>query len=341
MLQKFDLECDIEPWSMCSMSYALYQVIVISAMFGINYEREVFLGFLSVPKMVFDETDKGDTTKIFASYVTSHLTDADIRDRVQKNIKAQNLCLLSAQEHLKYCQQNELDVAVDYAKEICEKGSGDFDIRGTAIQYLIAVRGYDYVLDLFLDTTDEELFKCLLYATESIKNIRLTKKLEEKNAKSSDRTLFLSRLIRMESKYGLQTLCSILEDRMSVSQCVSEEAPDPITRELDAIHDPSLLPELAKLQAVLFKPGFQDNGFFTMHETLRRAFVNVAQNDNKAVINHLETSSDKAMPGSDEQYFCNTLLDDLRQTNINKLDVAWTIRQIKAYFQQHKGIMDC
>ena len=78
-----------------------------------------------------------------------------------------------------------------------------------------------------------------------------------------------------------------------------------------------------------------------MHETLRRAFVNVAQNDNKAVINHLETSSDKAMPGSDEQYFCNTLLDDLRQANINKLDVAWTIRQIKAYFQQHKGIMDC
>ncbi len=341
MLQRIDLECDIEPWSVCSMSPVLYQVIVISTMLDINYEREVFLKFLGVPKMVFEETDTGDSTEIFASYVTSHLTDEDIRKQVQKDISAQNLCLLSAQEHLQYCQQNHLDFAVDYAREVCEKGAGEFDIRETAIQYLIAVRGYDYVLDLYLDTDDEELFKCLLYATDSIRNTRLTHKLEEKNAESSDRTLYLPRLIRMESKYGLQTLCDILEETRSVSRCDSEETTESITRELDAIHDPSLLPELAKLQAIRFKPGFQDNGFITMYETLRRAFVNVAENNYQAVIDHLESSCAKAAQGSDEQFFCNSLLDDLRQNNAKKLDVVWSIRDIKKYFRDHKGLMDC
>lgn len=341
MLQTIDFKRDIAPGSLCSMTNAIHQLIVVSSLFKVNYEREVFLKFLIVPKMIFDETDKGDSLKIFASYVTSHLTDQDIREQVEKNIMDGNLCLLSAREHLQFCQQNHLDFAVDYAREVCEKGVGELDIRGTAIQYLIAVRGYDYVLDLYLDTTDEELFKCLLYATDSIRNTRLTHKLEEKNAESSDRTLYLPRLIRMESKYGLQTLCDILEETRSVSRCDSEETTESITRELDAIHDPSLLPELAKLQAIRFKPGFQDNGFITMYETLRRAFVNVAENNYQAVIDHLESSCAKAAPGSDEQFFCNSLLDDLRQNNVKKLDVAWSIRDIKQYFRDHKGLMDC
>ena len=340
MLQEIDFDRDLKPWSVCSMTYALTQVIVISNMFDINFEREVFLDFLKIPKMIIEERNMRDTNEIFASYVTSHLTDEDIQKQVQKNIEARNLCLLSAQEHLKYCQQNKLDFAVDYAREICERESDEYDIRETAIHYLIAVRGYDYILDLFLDTEDEELFKCLLYATESVQNSRITRKLEEKNKKSSDRTLYLSRLIRMESKHGLQTLCSLLEERMSVSQCVSEDTAETITRELKVVHDPSLLPELARLQEIRFKPGFLDNGFITMYECLRRAFVNVAKNDAQAVIAHLKSSSAIATPGSDEQFFCNSLLDELCESNAQNLDVAWTIRQIKRYFQQHKGIMD-
>jgi hypothetical protein len=309
-------------------------------MFDINYEREVFLDFLKIPKMIIEERNTRDTNEIFASYVTFHLTDEDIQKQVQKNIEARNLCLLSAQEHLKYCQENKLDFAVDYAREICERELDDYDIRGTAIQYLIAVRGYDYVLDLYLDTTDEELFKCLVYATESIQNSRITEKMEEKNKKSTDRTLYLSRLIRTGSKHGLQTLCSLLEERMSVSQCRGEDTTETITRELEVIHDPSLLPELARLQAIRFKPGFQDDGFITMYESLRRAFVNVAQNNYCAVVNHLKATCAKTVFGSDEQFFCNSLLDDIRQTHTNKLDVAWSIKKIKQFFQQHKGIMD-
>ena len=122
--------------------------------------------------------------------------------------------------------------------------------------------------------------------------------------------------------------------------CDSDESTETITHDLEAIHDPLLLPELAKLQAIRFKPGFQDNGFITMYETFRRAFVNVAQNDYQAVIAHLKSSSAKATAGSDEQFFCNSLLNELRQTNAINLDVAWTIRQIRRYFQQHRGIMD-
>jgi hypothetical protein len=340
MLQEIDFDRDMKPWSFCSMTYALNQVIVISNMFDINYEREVFLDFLKIPKMIIEERNTRETNEIFALYVTSHLTGEDIQKQVQKNIEARNMCLLSAQEHLKYCQQNKLDFAVDYAREICERESDDYDIRGTAIQYLIAVRGYDYVLDLYLDTTDEELFKCLVYATESIQNSRITEKMEEKNKKSTDRTLYLSRLIRTGSKHGLQTLCSLLEERMSVSQCRGEDTTETITRELEVIHDPSLLPELARLQAIRFKPGFQDDGFITMYESLRRAFVNVAQNNYCAVVNHLKATCAKTVFGSDEQFFCNSLLDDIRQTHTNKLDVAWSIKKIKQFFQQHKGIMD-
>jgi hypothetical protein len=340
MLQEIDFDRDMKPWSFCSMTYALKQVIVISNMFDINYEREVFLDFLKIPKMIIEERNTRETNEIFALYVTSHLTGEDIQKQVQKNIEARNMCLLSAQEHLKYCQQNKLDFAVDYAREICERESDKYDIRGTAIQYLIAVRGYDYVLDLFLDTEDEELFKCLVYATESIQNSRITEKMEEKNKKSTDRTLYLSRLIRTGSKHGLQTLCSLLEERMSVSQCRGEDTTETITRELEVIHDPSLLPELARLQAIRFKPGFQDDGFITMYESLRRAFVNVAQNNYCAVVNHLKATCAKTVFGSDEQFFCNSLLDDIRQTHTNKLDVAWSIKKIKQFFQQHKGIMD-
>ena len=66
----------------------------------------------------------------------------------------------------------------------------------------------------------------------------------------------------------------------------------------------------------------------------------VAQNDCPAVITHLQATCDNVEFGSDEQFFCNSLLDDLRQTNTNKFDVAWTLRDIKKYFQQHNGIMD-
>ena len=340
MLQRIDMKYDIKPWSLCEMSSKLYQVIIISKMLNISYQREVFLGFISIPKTLFEETDNGDSSEIFASYITSHLSDEDIREQVQKNIDAQDLCLLSAREHLQFCQQNNFDYAVDYAREICEKGTGESDIQGAAIQYLIAVRGYDYVLDLFLDTEDEELFKCLVYATESIQNSRITEKMEEKNKKSSDRTLYLSRLIRTGSKHGLQTLCSLLEERMSVSQCRGEYTTETITRELEVIHDPSLLPELARLQAIRFKPCFQDDGFITMYESLRRAFVNVAQNNYCAVVNHLKATCAKTVFGSDEQFFCNSLLDDIRQTHTNKLDVAWSIKKIKQFFEQHKGIMD-
>ena len=210
----------------------------------------------------------------------------------------------------------------------------------TALQYLIDMCGYDYVFDLFLDTTNDELFKCLVYATRDIQNSRLVEKLEAKNAESSDRTLYLPQLIRMQSKEALKTLCELLEGKMSVIRCRSDESTETITRDLEAIHDPSLLSELARLQAIRFKPEFQDNGFFTMYEGLRRAFVNIAQNDYQAVIAHLKSSSAEATPGSDEQFFCNSLLDDLRQTNATNLDNAWSLRDIKRYFKQHKGIMD-
>ena len=338
MLQRIDMEHDIEPWSLCKMSPELYQVIIISSMLDINYEREVFLDFLRIPNIYFD--NEGKDPQHFASYVTSHLSDGDIREQVQKNIFARNLCLLSAREHLQYCLQNKLDFAFEYAREVCVRTEGEFDIRDTALQYLINMGGHDYVFDLFLDTTDDELFKCLVYATRDIQNSRLVEKLEAKNAESSDCTLYLPRLIRMQSKYALQTLCELLEEKMSVIRCRSDESTETITHDLEAIHDPLLLPELARLQAIRFKPGFQDNGFFTMYETLRRAFVNVARNDYQAVIAHLKSSSAEATPGSDEQFFCNSLLDELRQTNAINLDVAWTIRQIRRYFQQHRGIMD-
>lgn len=338
MLQEIDIKRTIKPWSVYSMTYALKQVIDLSNLLNIPYEREVFLDFLRIPKMYFNKQDKD--SQPFASYVMSHLSDEDIQEQVQKNITARDLCLLSAREHLQYCQQNKLDFAVNYAREVCERTAGEFDIRDTALRYLIDMRGYEYVFDLFLDTEDDELFKCLIYATENIQNARLAKKLEAKNAESSDRTLYLSRLIRMQSKYALQTLCELLEEKMSVIRYRNDESTETITHDLDAIHDPLLLPELARLQAICFNPGFQDNGFFTLYETLRRTFVNVAKNDYKAVIDHLEASSAKAVFGSNEQYFCNSLLDDLRQTNATNLDSAWTLRDIKKYFQQHKGIMD-
>ena len=95
----------------------------------------------------------------------------------------------------------------------------------------------------------------------------------------------------------------------------------------------SLIDELDDLRVLLFTPGFEDKEAFGLQHSLYKAYENMSGIDYELVKQHLEDALKNEAIAESDKCFCNTLLLDITNKQKRQSDSAWTVNEIKTFFQ--------
>ncbi|MBQ8403961.1 MAG: hypothetical protein IJX55_06005, partial [Clostridia bacterium] len=316
-----------------SISYSQHLAVTVflSEKLNIAYDKEIYLKMLSLPTFVFDRGN-GDNES-FSEYVTSHLTEIEIKNRVFKNMCERKLCNYSARTHLRYCKENHLAGVAEYVEFICESKAYDEWTKRRALEYLLEMKGVDYVYDKYLYIEDNSLFEDIVELTWQKKSEKLKSRLEEKSRDAKDGTKYLKILIAMRSKYALQRYYEIAKEKNAIPDYSKADGYMPLTESIALADELELLPELEKLQKLLFTEGFKDKDAFGLRNALHKAFQNMAGKHYDEVFAYFETCLQNSELTMEEQSFCNSILQDISAANNLSEDKPWKIREVIMFFR--------
>ncbi len=237
--------------------------------------------------------------------------------------------------HIEYCRSHSLNYAEDLAiKVVTDFHYSEID-RKDALNYLSVINGIDYVLENFLNSSDEALCKIILSNYKEVDDSRILDKMIELNKASDDKKLYLADLIHLNSKYGIDAYIALAKrDKAVPDYCDSDGGViKNMTEAISSISDLSLLPQISLLTDVLFSVGFKDNEYFGLYQSLSKAIRNMAQLDYKLVSEFLLSKLDGVSANNEVVSFCNYLLKDIETTFCNNQDSPMSIREVKTYIK--------
>ena len=321
-----------------SYTYRVSLVLFFSVYFDFTYDRDRYLDMLFAPPCLLS-TEHTDYGEGIPGYLAKYLTKEEIRTRVRHNLQEENLCCDALDMHIKYCQKNGLDWAVPAAEAICENASCESWRKQRAVNYLKESRGCDYVCGKYLDTEDEELLNCLIHLTleggEEHLHVRLRERMEALS-RSGDEKKYLNVLLMLNSKWGLERYCEMVEAAGAPVEIPSLGGAYSTGEAIAGMEDSALLDILGKLRILRFTPGFADresDGFRgSFYNCLYKAYQNIAAADFAAVKDHLEEALGRREISDEERSFCNTLLLEITDARSRKQDAPWTIGEIRRFF---------
>ena len=311
-------------------------VIFFSTYFNFEYSTNIYLNMLFVSPWFFRSKYNDIPSDGVPLYLTNHLSDSDIKNKIKHNLAEEKLCLDVIDMYIQYCKNNEYDWAITAAEAICSNPDSGSWRKRSAIEYLGIIKGNEYIHDKYLNTDDRELMDCIISVTFNHNNSRLKDRLEELNRSSQDGKDYLTTLIMLNSRHGLRRYYEIAKADMKATDMNDDMCIDSTLDAISDIFDPNLLDELENLRILLFTPGFQDKGDFGLHNSLYKAYQNVANTDFIAVKGHLEDALNHEDISDEEKSFCYSVLSDIEFTHSQQSDVAWTVKQIKEFFASHK-----
>ena len=264
------------------------------------------------------------------------MTFSEIKEKVKHNFE-ETMCEDALDMHIQFCNDNNLDWGVPSAIKICQDKSTKSWRKHRCIEYIEQIKGFEFVYATFLNTDDKDIMESIICFTQKYKDYRLKERLETLNQNSSDRHIYLSPLITLNSKYALQKYAEIAIETMKACDMPDSSGPDPIIDAISRVQETSLIDEIALLREILFLPDFQDKNHFGLYNSLYRAYENLARVDYLLVKTHLETALKKENLSDEEKTFCNTLMIDIESINRQESDIAWTINKIHAFWKQHEA----
>ena len=307
-------------------------IVALSSKLNIDYSKEIFYKFMLVPSFIIDH----NTTAYykFSEYITNHMTNDELQLAVIQNISTTKMCFDAAHTHLDYCKEHNLNNGVDLAISLISNKTASEFVKRAAFEYLLAFKEIDYLYEKYLDSKDTVVFKCLVETTSALKHPLLKSKLESLNRDSENKTEYLSLLISMNSKYGLQVYYSEAKSKMEILGGTNAGDYSPLNEAISTVSDVELLPELLLLQELVFTEGFKDKSHFGLYNSIYHAYQNIAKANYEKVYTWLSERLTISTISHEEKCFCNTLLDEISQSYAMYIDKPWDIREITSFIKK-------
>ena len=138
----------------------------------------------------------------------------------------------------------------------------------------------------------------------------------------------------MQSSYALEEYYSLAKEKMTLPDYDVEVSE--ITEAISNIKYVELLPQIIKLKDLLFSDNFKDKNTFVLQNSLWKALRNIADNNSSTVICELNKCLDNPQISAEEKAFCNNIIDEINKNMDYRLDIAWSLRDIKRFLKAHR-----
>lgn len=203
----------------------------------------------------------------------------------------------------------------------------------TALEYLICMKGADFVIEEYLEDADNTLLRLFVDELTEDRPAKLINRLIAENRNSKDGLAFLKPLILMDCNYGLEKYYEIAKEKNTLPGWAEEDMDLSLTRAIGQVSEKWNLEIIMKLAQLATKPGFKDKRFFGLYSSVTKAVRNIGQNAPEFTIQYLNGILKKEMVN--EFYsFCNLSLQEIESQYNEQRDIAWNIEQVKKYMVQ-------
>lgn len=258
------------------------QVFFLMKMFNFPCRDEKLLEMVMLPWYIF-EPSTGNSESETLKFIMQRISDTNkLQEKIINNLKTKELSPLAAHTHIVYCLEKNLPHAAKISENLFKsKDTNAVWCRNTAVDYLIATKGYKYVDELIgrLDSPDTDLLNHLAYRMKS-NNECLIAKLIEGNENSTDYKLYLENLIRLNTRYGLEKYIEIVK-KENILPDISESTC--ITEAIGEICNIELIDCISALLVICYSENFIDKKDFGLKWSLGNAINKLIQHDAKKV----------------------------------------------------------
>lgn len=220
------------------------------------------------------------------------------------------------------------------AQKICHESGEGWEKR-IAFEYLLELKGEDFIYQDILPQADDVLLKIIADSLYKNRNIILENRLISENKLSADRTSYLTILIKMNSEFGLQTYYELASKEQAIPDYSEGNNICIITEAIGETDSPSLLPQIEKLVELEFKPGFKDKKDLGLYHSLSTALKKIASNNYFQVKELLQCLFEKSSQESEIRCFCSYLLKDIENQYYNEQDKPWLIDEVKRFIAEN------
>lgn len=315
-------------------TYSILYFAFFSDYFDFVYDKQTYIDLLKVPEYLFNKNDIGRND--IPEYLQRHLSENDINEAIKENLKnGRDLCYPVIDAYIHHCMNNHYDWAVATAEKICETPKIKSWRKRNAVDYIISIKGNDYVINQYVDTNDIDLLDAIVEATKNNKDERIISRVEQVNRDSDDGEKYLCDLVFFNSKYGLQKYYEILKDKMTVNVAGGIYL-SPMYEALSAVRDIALIDCIDDLRSLVYSPGFYDREEFGLSSRLYTIYINMAKDNISVVKEHLNAALQNENISDREKHFCNAILQEIDAVNGRKSGIDWTISSIKAFLNKQK-----
>ena len=310
-----------------SFNRLLHLVLSLGSSLNLDFDKEYIKQMLLISPFLFNE--KEVSHNVFPKYLRNNLTHQEIVEIVKSNIKTGHLKGDVLEAHINYCKEYDLLFAIDLSIETCKDGDiGIFEKR-TAIDYLDATKGADFILDSFIETSDKELFKYLVQKYAKLGYSRMEGILVTESKKNNDSLEYLTELISMNSKYGVAKFIEIMKSTNTIPGNSESYSQHELMSVIGEIDDIDLLPQIEEMIDIKFSGKFDDSDYFSIYGYLNSALKKLAEVDykkvSKLVIRKIENNADNLEMIS----FLNYLREHIDSIYYQDKKVVYTIEGLK------------
>lgn len=320
----FNTAATFENDSSYSISWNALYAICFLRKFSFPCSESILLDMLMIPSHFFYNKDN-ENKKI--SFITAYVSEDKINIRIQYNIQNRKLMGDVFRAHVEYCSEHELDFAAPIALEACVDSARSSSNKRVVFEYLLKLKGEDYIYDKILPHADNDLFMDIIRELYNSRNSKLESAMIAKYETTGEQEL-LKYLIVMNSEYGIKQYAKILDETNKTPDFESQ-LPD-ITETIGCIKDIKFLPHLIEFSKFLFRTDFKDNEFGSLYGSLTKALTAMGANEHYGKVKHVieelkNTNSD------DMEYvgFCSRILDDIKMQYLKSMDKQFSIARIQ------------
>ena len=289
---------------------------------------------LCLPHGLFAAT-QDYATELFPTYITKNLSTQDISTRVQQNLKTKKLFGDVEDAHLRYCQEHNLADGVELAEVICQNPENKEWEKRIALEYLLKIKGEEYIYEHFLPTQDTELLSMIANSLFQKRNPKLEQCLVEQNQNSENPLFYLSYLIKMSSEYGLRRYYELAKESNSTPDYGQDDNIGFITESIETIKSVNHLPRLVMLIHLRFAKDFRDRDIQGLYYSLHKALENIAIDNYEAVLYELQNIIKDESENQQLLAFCNNTIESIKEQHYNQKDTPWSIEEAVRFIKSN------
>ena len=287
------------------------------------------LCFSELPCHLFK--DETDTDKY--SYLTSKLSDSELKQRLIKNVATGKVKDMVLKEHIDYFDKIRDESLAEYALTICKEN--DSYTRYSAWQYLYHLFGAEYLETEVLPFADGEFLMEINSACKDINKERIMFFME-KQYEISPMVQLQAHLITLGREIALSDYVRHVTDNKNIPEGKGTHIDGP-TQALRAICNPDFLCYLKDLLIFALEQHSADEDWNELTGVLSSALINCSKTQPEKTIAMINACCPSAEINENGFMYCNYIISDIQGLQISMLDKPMSLDEVQQIIKN----LDC